>query len=42
MRFKYDQETRERVIRMYQERRGNAPEEAATAAGHSNGIVMLS
>ena len=32
MRFKYDQETRERVIRMYQERRGNAPEEAARAS----------
>ncbi len=32
MRFKYDQETRDRVVRMFAERREEAPEESRTAS----------
>ena len=32
MASKYDPETRERVIRLFKERRGEAPEESATAS----------
>ena len=32
MRFKYDQETRERLVRMFRERRQEAPEESRSAS----------
>ncbi len=38
MRTKYDQETRDRVIRMYYERRQEAPEESLS--GSSSGACV--